>query len=168
MFDIGFSELLLIGVVALIVVGPERLPGVIRTTLGCIRQLKAGLAHVKSEVEQELELDDIKQHLDETKADLSDAAGYDELNESLGDLRRESEKLRDIAADGFDYADQSLFVTDAEIEADMARLSEGPVLPAADSEADTGIEPDFADAVEHKRDTSPRQIKPKIKPKKPA
>ncbi len=142
MFDIGFSELLLVGVVALVVVGPERLPSVIRTGLSYVRQFKSGLAHIKSEVEHELDLDGIKQEFNHTKIDFSDAVGYNELNESLDELRKGSEELREIADDGFEYADNlsNFSVTDEEIEADMAMLSEGPQLPSPDSEADTGIE----------------------------
>ncbi len=165
MFDIGFSELLLIGVVALVVVGPERLPSVIRTGLSYVRQFKAGLANIKHEVENELDLDGLKDEFDEelnhTKADFSDAVGYNELNESLEDLRKGSEKLREIADDGFEYAD-SFSVTDEEIEADMAMLTEGPQLPSPDSEADTGIESDIP--VAGNKQKKPRiKIKPKHK-----
>ncbi len=163
MFDIGFSELLLIGVVALVVVGPERLPSVIRTGLSYLRQFKSGLAHIKSEVEHELELDELKQDFDESKADFSDAVGYNELNESLNELRQGSEKLRDIAHDGFEYADD-FSVADEEIEADMARLSEGPQLPSPDSEADTGIEADIITDNHTDKGKKPRiKIKPKHK-----
>ncbi len=150
MFDIGFSELLLIGVVALVVVGPERLPGVIRTGLRYVRHFKAGLANIKHEVENELDLDGLKEEFDDefdhAKTDFSDAVGYNELNESLEDLRKSSEGLREIADDGFEYADNlsNFSVTDEEIEADMAMLTEGPQLPSPDSEADTGIEGDIS------------------------
>ncbi len=157
MFDIGFSELLLIGVVSLVVVGPERLPSVIRTGLSYIRQFKSGLAHIKSEVEHELDLDGLKKGFDDVEADFGDAVGYDELNESLGELRKESGKLRDIVGDGFEYAD-NFSVTDEEIEADLATLSEGPQLPSPDSEADTGVEGDIPD-------TTDKGNKPTIKSK---
>ncbi|MDH5544067.1 MAG: Sec-independent protein translocase protein TatB [Gammaproteobacteria bacterium] len=55
MFDIGFWELCLIGVVALVVVGPERLPGLIKSTgywLGRARQMAA---NVKSEIQSEVD-----------------------------------------------------------------------------------------------------------------
>lgn len=157
MFDIGFTELLLVGIVALIVVGPERLPGVIRTGMSYIRQIKSGFAHVKSEVERELELDEFKHQLDESKSDLTHAVGYDELNDSLDELREESEKLRDIAHDGFEYADEHFDVSDAEIEADMAGLVEGPELPAPDSEADTGVEADNAADLPHVEPSSAKK-----------
>lgn len=65
MFDIGFSELLLIGLVALLVVGPERLPKLARTAglwLGKARNL---LGSVKAEIEQEIRAEELKQIMEE-------------------------------------------------------------------------------------------------------
>jgi sec-independent protein translocase protein TatB len=42
MFDIGFFELLIIAVVGLVVLGPERLPGAIRSTMKTVRSIKTG------------------------------------------------------------------------------------------------------------------------------
>lgn len=55
MFDVGFSELVLIGVLALIVAGPERLPGIMRTLGRYAGRAKASLAAVKSELEREVD-----------------------------------------------------------------------------------------------------------------
>lgn len=138
MFDIGFTELLLIGVVALVVVGPERLPALIRTTLRYVRQFKSGFAHIRDEVEREIHLDDLKKDWDDSKEKVTKAVGYDELHESLDELKKESESLRNIADDGYEYTDDH--VSDAEIEADLDALSGPQQLPNPDAEADTGIE----------------------------
>lgn len=138
MFDIGFTELLLIGVVALVVVGPEKLPGVIRTGLQYFRQFKSSFAHVREEVERELALDDLKKDFDDTKSQAGKVIGYDDLHESLSELRKEADSLGDID----DWGDDDDDSADANIEADVAKLSDdiGPKLPDADAEADTGIE----------------------------
>lgn len=60
MFDVGFSELLLIGVVALVVLGPERLPGAARTVGALLRRARSSWASVRSEVERELAAEDMK------------------------------------------------------------------------------------------------------------
>jgi len=65
MFDIGFAELLLIGVVGLLVIGPERLPGAIRTGSQWLSQFKRGFNTMKREIEQELEVDSVKQQLNQ-------------------------------------------------------------------------------------------------------
>jgi sec-independent protein translocase protein TatB len=60
MFDIGFSELLVIGVVALIVIGPERLPKVARTAGHLYGRLQRYVATVKSDISQEIQLDELR------------------------------------------------------------------------------------------------------------
>ncbi|SDK37629.1 Sec-independent protein translocase protein TatB [Microbulbifer yueqingensis] len=63
MFDIGFFELLLVGVVGLLVVGPERLPDAIRTTARWWSGLKRTLQNAKDELEREVGADDIRREL---------------------------------------------------------------------------------------------------------
>ena len=74
MFDIGFSELLLVGLVALIVLGPERLPGAARTAGLWIGRLKRSFNNIRSEVEREIGADEIRRQLH---------------NENILDLERE-------------------------------------------------------------------------------
>lgn len=63
MFDIGFSELLLVGLVALIVIGPERLPTAARTLGLLLGRVKRGISSIKEEVEREIGADEIKLQL---------------------------------------------------------------------------------------------------------
>lgn len=60
MFDIGFSELLIIAVVALIVIGPERLPKVARTMGHLFGRLQRYVSQVKSDINREMELDELR------------------------------------------------------------------------------------------------------------
>jgi len=60
MFDIGFWELCVVGVVALIVLGPEKLPRAARTAGLWLAKARRTLATVKEEVKRELELEDLK------------------------------------------------------------------------------------------------------------
>lgn len=60
MFDIGFSELLVIGVVALIVIGPERLPKVARTLGHLFGRMQRYVSDVKADIAREMELDELK------------------------------------------------------------------------------------------------------------
>ena len=53
MFDIGFAELIIIAIVGLLVIGPERLPGAIRTGSAWLGRIKRGFNDIKREVEQE-------------------------------------------------------------------------------------------------------------------
>lgn len=68
MFDVGFSELLLIAVVAMIVIGPERLPKVARTAGALLGRMQRYVANVKSEVEREMQFEDLKKLQQEIQA----------------------------------------------------------------------------------------------------
>lgn len=82
MLDIGFMELLLIAVIALVVLGPERLPEVVRTTAFWVGKLRRSFQNAKDELERELNVDEIKrqihndavmQELEKTKASIDEA-----------------------------------------------------------------------------------------------
>lgn len=81
MFDIGFTELVLVGVVGLLVIGPERLPGAIRTASLWLNRLKRGFNDIKREVQQELHNDEVMQQLRETGQQLK--AQADQLGKGL-------------------------------------------------------------------------------------
>jgi sec-independent protein translocase protein TatB len=64
MFDIGFSELMVIGLVALIVIGPERLPRVARTVGHLVGRLQRYVADVKADINREVELEELRKMRD--------------------------------------------------------------------------------------------------------
>ena len=63
MFDIGFSEMVVIAVVALVVLGPEKLPKVARTVGALLRKARASFESVKAEVEREVRDEELKRTL---------------------------------------------------------------------------------------------------------
>jgi sec-independent protein translocase protein TatB len=97
MFDIGFSELLVIAVVALLVIGPEKLPKVARTAGVMFGRLQRYVNDVKADIQREVELDELKklrsQFEDAAKSveqsvsevDREVRAATDDLNRSIGD-----------------------------------------------------------------------------------
>jgi len=66
-FDIGFSELVVIGLVALIVIGPERLPRVARTVGHLVGRLQRYVADVKADINREVELEELRKMRDEVQ-----------------------------------------------------------------------------------------------------
>lgn len=60
MFDLGLSELMVVGVVALVVIGPERLPKVARTAGLLLGRLQRYVSDVKSDINREIQLDELK------------------------------------------------------------------------------------------------------------
>lgn len=73
MFDIGFGELFLIAIVALLVLGPERLPKAARFAGLWVRRARAQWYSVKAELENELADDELRRSLRQTQADLKEA-----------------------------------------------------------------------------------------------
>ncbi|MBL0459368.1 Sec-independent protein translocase subunit TatB [Aeromonas enteropelogenes] len=92
MFDIGFWELIVIGVVALLVLGPERLPVAIRTATHWIRLIRSTANSVKSELEQELKLQEL--HNDLKKAEKLQMSNLSpELQESIEQLKSAAQSV---------------------------------------------------------------------------
>jgi sec-independent protein translocase protein TatB len=89
MFDVGFSELVVIALVALVVLGPERLPKAARFAGLWIRRARAHWYAVKSELEQELAADELRRSLRETRDALDEAGNA--LREA-GDAAREPQE----------------------------------------------------------------------------
>lgn len=73
MFDIGFLEMVVVAIVALLVLGPERLPGAVRMAGLYLGRIKRSLADVRSQVEREMGADEIRQtlHNEKIMADLA-------------------------------------------------------------------------------------------------
>ena len=87
MFDIGFSELLLIAVVALVVLGPERLPKAARLAGLWLRRARAQWYSVKAELERDLAAEELRRSLHETRETVH---GVEQTMRAVGtDLRRD-------------------------------------------------------------------------------
>jgi sec-independent protein translocase protein TatB len=80
MFDIGFSELVLVAVVGLLVLGPERLPGAIRTGSLWLGRLRRSFNNIRAEIEREINADEIRQ-------DLHNEGIMESLKQAEQDLR---------------------------------------------------------------------------------
>ncbi|MCG6951468.1 MAG: Sec-independent protein translocase protein TatB [Betaproteobacteria bacterium] len=90
MFDIGFTELLVIGVVALIVVGPERLPRVARTVGALLGRLQRYVADVKADINREVELEELRKMKDSVQQAASEfeTSMNEDLRKAESDLNR--------------------------------------------------------------------------------
>lgn len=120
MFDMGFTEMMLIGIVALIVIGPERLPGVARTAGKYFGRLKRFMTTVKADVEQELRADELRQILADQQQEL------DTIKDSMNVAGKAFEKeVNDVSAAGESLAES---------------LDDTPSIPEESSASDT-VEP---------------------------
>jgi sec-independent protein translocase protein TatB len=92
MFDISWGELLIIGVVALVVIGPKELPGVLRTTglwMGKIRRMASEFQDQFREAMREAEMADLKKHFDDAANTASSYTNFD----PIGTVRKEIESV---------------------------------------------------------------------------
>ena len=85
MFDIGFAEMLIIGIVALLVIGPERLPSVARTAGMYIGKIKRFVSNVRSDVEREFRTDELQRMLQQQQSEL------DSLRDAVNETRQETD-----------------------------------------------------------------------------
>ena len=90
MFDIGFSELLVIGVVALIVIGPQKLPRVARTVGHLLGRMQRYVADVKADINREIELEELRKMRDSMQKAASEmqTAVDSELTKTADDLNQ--------------------------------------------------------------------------------
>lgn len=123
MFDLGFTEMLLIGIVALVVIGPERLPGVARTAGKYIGRMKRFMTTVKADVEQELRADELREILSQQQKEL------DSLKDTISEAGMDVEKEAGSISAAIDSSDST--------EASAASADE----PSADGDADRTDEP---------------------------
>ncbi len=94
MFDISFWELAVIGVVALVVIGPEKLPGIARTAGVWLGKAQRMVASVKADINRELQTDELKKLLTEQKAEMQ------ELRKVIDDSRTDLEAdIKKVSAD---------------------------------------------------------------------
>ncbi|MGD2082321.1 MAG: Sec-independent protein translocase protein TatB [Chromatiales bacterium] len=97
MFDVGFWELVIIGVVALLVIGPERLPGLARTAGKWIARARRFLGSVKSDIERELKADELRRILEEQQKTNPLDEIIEDSNEALRDIKKGAERVKSQA-----------------------------------------------------------------------
>ena len=128
MFDIGFSELVVLAVVALVVIGPERLPTVARTVGALLGRLNRYVADVKSDVEREMRLEEMKKLRAEVE---QQAMGIEQS------VVRELEETRIAVEQPVAEVQQSLVAGMVEVEpaGSPASQKQPDALPESDSPA---------------------------------
>ncbi|KAF1699957.1 Sec-independent protein translocase protein TatB [Pseudoxanthomonas suwonensis] len=132
MFDIGFGELLLIAVVALVVLGPERLPKAARFAGLWVRRARAQWYSVRAELERELEAEELKRNLQETQ---------NQLRQAEATLRQEAEAARSGLDELRHQVEQDVRITDAGADNPADVPAHSPTLPAPDADAAPPAEP---------------------------
>ena len=92
MFDVSLSELVLILVVGLVVFGPEKLPEVVRTASLWIGKIRRGFNQIRSEIEREIGVDELKR-------EIHNQSILDSLKDVRDDLRSAQQDLHQLPSD---------------------------------------------------------------------
>lgn len=92
MFDIGFWEFALIGVITLIIVGPEKMPEIARTVGKYIGKAKKFVANIQTDIGEELEADKLKAHLNIEDKDANIVDFFKETKDSINEIKDDVSK----------------------------------------------------------------------------
>ncbi|SQI34492.1 Sec-independent protein translocase protein TatB [Leminorella richardii] len=172
MFDIGFGEIVLVLIIGLIVLGPERLPVAVKTVAGWIRAMRSLASSVQNELTQELKLQELKESLKKAEqAGLQNLspelkASMEELKEMASGMKRTVQSDLNKAAESLNEtpASGASATSSASSDEEPPRVVSDPALnrqsvPPVDSMAkpqteavedvppSTGVEPKPEDAV---------------------
>jgi sec-independent protein translocase protein TatB len=157
MFDIGWGELLVIGVVALVAIGPKELPGVLRTVgqwTGKLRRMATEFQNQFHEAMREAELADLKKQVDEMTSEVRGYGSFDPVS----DVRRELEKTQSQIESAMvekPTAEKAAPQSVAENLASSMTSSADPVPADAPSAAPNVAAPDGATVQAPSEETSP-------------
>ncbi len=145
MFDIGFSEMMVIGVVALIVLGPEKLPRVARTVGALLGRMQRYVTDVKADINREIDLSDLKK----VQTEVKDAA--QSFESTMRDMNTTIQgQVSDLNSSlNQNLSPESLAKAESDIAAQTTQLAAvAPELPPVDSSSfSQDFPPPVAEAV---------------------
>jgi sec-independent protein translocase protein TatB len=104
MFDVGFAELLLLSIVGLLVLGPERLPRVARTLGGYARKARSSWLNLKRTIEAEMRVEDLKQPLKHFENEIKSTV--DKVKSGVDSFKDPLKDLDPMASDSTDKPDE--------------------------------------------------------------
>ena len=146
MFDIGFSEIVLIGVVALVVIGPERLPKTARTLGLLFGRLQRYVNEVKADINREMELDELRKLQSEVQSAARD------IESSMTNAAREVESgVRSVETQLNEAGNPSAATAGSVPESEVGAAARADQLPAVSTDTTTSPSPGQAAAGEPPR-----------------
>lgn len=155
MFDIGFSELVLIFIIGLVVLGPKRLPIAIRTVMGWVRTIRGLATNVQNELAQELKLQELQESIKKAES-LNLSSLSPELEKTVSDLKQSAEKMKSDLASAKETIQPLSNEQVAEIQQRIANESEN--LQATADVSATAHTPNSAEALAQQSGISPAEM----------
>jgi sec-independent protein translocase protein TatB len=143
MFDVGFWEVALIGVIALLVVGPEKLPGLARTVGTYVGKARRYADHVRREIEREIPTHEIRQAINNPPKPIAD------LQETLTEAKVALSKTGDDLNDVNDELQRDVSSSDKQSSLGADSTTDGDIASVEGSESETAAalaDPEATDA----------------------
>lgn len=145
MFDIGFSELILVFVIGLVVLGPQRLPVAVRTVVGWIRAMRSLASSVQNELAQELKLQELQDSLKKVE-EASKNSLSPELKASMEELKQSAESMKRTYLGENEKADDEAHTIHNPVVKNSADSHEGVTPAKAEHQASAPVQtPEAAD-----------------------
>ncbi len=144
MFDIGFWEIALIGVIALLVVGPERLPALARNVGLWVGRMRRYVAHVRDDIEREISAEEVRKLIETPSVSISEIddaitetqSVFREAEDQLNEVQRDAESLEnELETDEVDDLDSP--VTEEKGEGPFSAGNSELLNPELDSPQDS-------------------------------
>ena len=116
MFDAGFLEMLLIGVIALLVIGPERLPGIAAKIGRMIGKARAFVAATRSDIERELQAEEMRSLLNKQEEEIRELR--DLMHNKASDLKKDVRDAEDSLRSSSQALNESLMSVNTAMKSD--------------------------------------------------
>ena len=160
MFDMGVTEMMLIGIVALVVIGPERLPGVARTAGKYFTRLRNFMMNVRADVESELKADELREMLKKQGEELSS------LKDVVNEVGKDLNLSEDIGVAGIKKSIEDA-MPDLNSSLDPEPIAETRPAPKASVKANSKKKPSAKKKASAKTKATPKaKVTPKTKKSK--
>ncbi len=106
MFESGFIEMLVIGIIALMVVGPERLPGLASKVGKMVGKMKAFVANTREDIEKEIRAEEMQSMLSKQKEEISELRSM--MQDNTKDMVNEVNEVSEVLGDSIKEAEASV------------------------------------------------------------
>ena len=134
MFDIGFGELVLVFVIGLVVLGPQRLPVAVRTVMGWIRAMRSLATSVQNELAQELKIQELQDGLKKIEQASKDSLSP-ELKATVDELKQTADSMKRSYLGENEKADDEAHTIHNPLVSDPQQSHDGATPAAADHQA---------------------------------
>ena len=147
MDNIGFTELVLLGVIALVVLGPEKLPGAIRTASLWIGRLRRSFNTIKNDIEREIGADEIRRQLRNEAIMEKFKQTKTQVNDAVNTVRQQTEEIRktvELEAKAIETATAPVTTPKPAEPAAIASMDATPAASVAAASAESAAAPEPA------------------------